>query len=1342
MSITAVLKYRNADSTQDMNSRILALFQRGVLTGGTIVPVSGSLEVDVQPFTAQSDDGMLITSDNAERVTIPLDQTNVISIFAQYLTTGDPTLEVRVTEATTFSGLIDRDFHVVIGAVTTVSPATEVITTDISYALRERQDRRGNLILRGVLETIASLPVDPNFNFPGDSYMVSPGGAVIPAIHSWDGVAWIDITATAAISSDLAQHRANLFPDEIHLTDDQADAVTGTSGAPSAINRFVTEVDTRLPTQDENDALVGSDTTPPSSVNKFIVESEPITASTIIPFVLPPGGFVQIPAASGPTFVGNGVVLSANKYVSFLDFTLQRGYVNSSGVAVNIAGLFKDIFLVMPLVPSVDADADGYYTGDVYISLDNVIDTSVRVVYGKKVGVGTAPKDYTITATPGDETIPSDVVELLSNIKGRPFDDSVPTAEQNINLKLALDGLSAYVGSILETNVVAADEDFVRMGDDPILGNFFTRNIGIDVILTFENTGLVGYTYNGTTGDVAFIAPVNLLGVRIGDVFRDGLGVEYEITVVYPSGFRIVSLETGLIPSSISFSVGNSLAGSARVNFNPRDILLSEMKLSNGVEILRVNEITRKTDEFSIPEGQIAYGVLTKENRFDPRIVLYGGWENFRKISGETLVRNSSGKGSIMLTGFFTDVSLIMLRRNFSPALNIQIDNVSPATLISTSALGTINTNVEADAGAKYHRVALATGLPSGRPNTVEASINNLTIDPLDIFGIEIIRSDSETVAFLESGRAFDQARIVSRDTLDPAVPVIQLGALQRGGRLVYSLAEGSFTTAIFTMQNLDEGGSPSGTIGYGINGFSTSTEVTITSGSGQVAHYRLNDIIRITDGATIETRRVTARTGNTVLFFDAAVSFPPTTPVTIRHVCGMDSTVSTGEEEFITRYIILDEFIDNTPRDFASPDVRDRFVLHPDGQTIIACENTIVTSDDITGVDKAIQGSLANSSVIRFRVTATRLDLLVVNFTPGTANVVVDGSTATPFAFGTGAQRRTIFFDARYETHEVTITPTVGKISISEIMLFGPFKPTTAGFPNEVADLSRLARYEASQSTLTSNPNVFPTGAVFYEQTYLSYVNGTGIGTDWVVSDDFTKSSYGRYIASDRESSFSEFYFLGTCFELQFLTGPDHGTFKVQVDGTQLESTGGTIVGDYAGNEVDAYTGAYGRRNIGVSGLAYGYHRVTANVKAARTQNGSSSGFLIAFAGYYVGNENGYMSFGLNREGVYTDTVDTRSFIPLEIDTESVTVTVSDAARADKVTLTVSTTSVAVVFANSYVDSNFVITATLLNTTDALPTFQPLVVTAQSGSGFSLSWNAPLATGNYVLMYQTSSFQ
>lgn len=43
---------------------------------------------------------------------------------------------------------------------------------------------------------------------------------------------------------------------------------------------------------------------------------------------------------------------------------------------------------------------------------------------------------------------------------------------------------------------------------------------------------------------------------------------------------------------------------------------------------------------------------------------------------------------------------------------------------------------------------------------------------------------------------------------------------------------------------------------------------------------------------------------------------------------------------------------------------------------------------------------------------------------------------------------------------------------------------------------------------------------------------------------------------------------------------------------------------------------------------------------------------------------------------------------------------------------------------------------ATLQNTADSVPQFQPLVITAKSASGFSASWNAPTDSSNYKLAY------
>lgn len=55
---------------------------------------------------------------------------------------------------------------------------------------------------------------------------------------------------------------------------DENDALVGTDGTPSTSNKYVTDSDPRVPVQDENDALIGTDGTP-STANKFITNSDP-----------------------------------------------------------------------------------------------------------------------------------------------------------------------------------------------------------------------------------------------------------------------------------------------------------------------------------------------------------------------------------------------------------------------------------------------------------------------------------------------------------------------------------------------------------------------------------------------------------------------------------------------------------------------------------------------------------------------------------------------------------------------------------------------------------------------------------------------------------------------------------------------------------------------------------------------------------------------------------------------------------------------------------------------------------------------------------------------------------
>jgi len=72
----------------------------------------------------------------------------------------------------------------------------------------------------------------------------------------------------------------------------------------------------------------------------------------------------------------------------------------------------------------------------------------------------------------------------------------------------------------------------------------------------------------------------------------------------------------------------------------------------------------------------------------------------------------------------------------------------------------------------------------------------------------------------------------------------------------------------------------------------------------------------------------------------------------------------------------------------------------------------------------------------------------------------------------------------------------------------------------------------------------------------------------------------------------------------------------------------------------------------------------------------------------------------------------------------------------AGKATLSVSTTSKAVTFSTAYANTNYAVTATMLNTTDTNPQYIPVTITVQATTGFTASWNAPTPTANYVLSW------
>jgi hypothetical protein len=71
---------------------------------------------------------------------------------------------------------------------------------------------------------------------------------------------------------------------------------------------------------------------------------------------------------------------------------------------------------------------------------------------------------------------------------------------------------------------------------------------------------------------------------------------------------------------------------------------------------------------------------------------------------------------------------------------------------------------------------------------------------------------------------------------------------------------------------------------------------------------------------------------------------------------------------------------------------------------------------------------------------------------------------------------------------------------------------------------------------------------------------------------------------------------------------------------------------------------------------------------------------------------------------------------------------------RSGTATVTSGATSVTVTFSSAIANTNYAPICTWMNTTDATPQLQSVMITAFSTTGFTAKWAAPIDTANYKL--------
>jgi hypothetical protein len=368
-----------------------------------------------------------------------------------------------------------------------------------------------------------------------------------------------------------------------------------------------------------------------------------------------------------------------------------------------------------------------------------------------------------------------------------------------------------------------------------------------------------------------------------------------------------------------------------------------------------------------------------------------------------------------------------------------------------------------------------------------------------------------------------------------------------------------------------------------------------------------------------------------------------------------------------------------------------------------------------------------------------------------------IDGSpTFSKSIPGGGLTKVPVWTNARYQSHEVYITAAAG-LKITGIILH---EPTIEVEGSKIATQNLIADHDSS---FEENGNVIPTGCLAVDPHVMGgvYVNGAGVGSNWTNVIDLTANPFwGRFVENDREASFFEYFMLGSGFEIEYMAKNNHGRPVVFINGvlaTAANFPGATFKGiDSANGKVDMYDASVTpvRKKFSMIGLTHGKTVVRVIHQTPRDKNAASIGTAFNVGTFYEISDSRRLSYSPARgfRGItgIDDIVygmdwarDERNFDSGAIAREEVPVIrdILQPARAQNTALTIGTTSASVSFSTPFSDNDYAVTAVMINTTDTLPEFQPITITAKSASGFTAKWNDPLDTGNYSLTYTAIKF-
>jgi hypothetical protein len=288
----AVFAYNNLDDTSDLNAHFKTLVGRGVVSGGEILPVSGTSNITVNPFYASSVDGMIVWETTFTTLSCMPGIVNVVVLRAVYNAPAAPTLSFEVMPVNNYNSDPQKANLIVFGRVD-MTAATTTALSQVSYATRDVVNKLAHDPFLGVYADYPTFSsawpaAVPAKQKPNDFALVIAGTNGKPEFYNWSGSAWNSFGNYETLLSDYVDHTSGVVGagSIVHVTANEKAAIAGTSGVPGAGNRFVTEGDTtRVLSSDQkaalDNAIAGGNL---SSSNPLIGDGLPVTIGKLISF--------------------------------------------------------------------------------------------------------------------------------------------------------------------------------------------------------------------------------------------------------------------------------------------------------------------------------------------------------------------------------------------------------------------------------------------------------------------------------------------------------------------------------------------------------------------------------------------------------------------------------------------------------------------------------------------------------------------------------------------------------------------------------------------------------------------------------------------------------------------------------------------------------------------------------------------------------------------------------------------------------------------------------------------------------------------------------------------------